>query len=119
MSYFKIIAIYGLDSTDNSRASYSYPRYFILDSRSDLILDNNFDNTTDAINAIIFLEGQEQDNSNGEFFIPEKISLDIINLIYNIQNKTYKENIHIPHSIKETLNKTILNYIKNKGLKYS
>lgn len=119
MSYFKIIAIYGLDSTDSSRADYSHPRYFILDSRSNLIIDNNFDNTTNAINTIFFLERQEQNNLTEEFFISAKISLDIINLIYNIQDKSYKENIYLPNSIKEILNETIINYVKKKGLKFS
>lgn len=117
MSHFKIIAVYGMSSNDSSHPDYIYPQYFILDSRSSLILEYVFNNATEAINYIHYLEGKEKDYEAEVFYIPERTTIDIINIIYDLQNQLCNNNNHLNHSILGSLTIAIKKHIKKNGLK--
>ncbi|MEN4575353.1 hypothetical protein ABEH22_08175 [Pantoea agglomerans] len=115
MSPFTILAVYGM-SSDSSSPSYIYPHYFILDSRSGLILEYVFTNATEAINHIYYLEGQEQSYEAELPYIPAKTTIDIINITYKLQNELCINNNHLHHSIQESLTNAIKKHIKKNRL---
>jgi hypothetical protein len=114
MSPFTILAVYGM-SSDSSSPNYIYPDYFILDSRSGLILDYVFTNAAEAINHIYYLEGQEQSYEAELPYIPAKTTIDIINIIYELQNELCNNN-HLHNSIQESLTNAIKAHIKKNKL---
>lgn len=118
MSPFTILAVYGMSSdSSSSSSSYIYPHYFILDSRSGLILEYVFTNAAEAINHIYYLEGQEQSYEAELPYIPAKTTIEIINIIYEPQNELCNNNNHLHHSIQESLTNAIKNHIKRNKLR--
>lgn len=118
MSVYKLIAVYGIDSTDASKSEYLYPVYFIFDSSSDTLLNHSFNNAAEALSYIYQIDKSISTISSETFSPPNKFNLEIINVIYTPNNKHFfSPNNHLPTVIHDSLSDSIKEFFFKNGYK--
>lgn len=118
MISYKLIAVYGVYTSDTSQKEYYQPVYFVFDPTTDTILDYNFNTIDEAISFIYSLLANQLKDVENDFYLPEDFLINTINVRHNPEKETlYESNSKLPNVIQVSLTDNIYKITKKSGPK--